>query len=122
MSGAGAELSGDASMNVSQATYVINHLHGGLNFSRRAAPAGDDQLPTVYMLDVKALLRITAEAGMTVIPRADGEPRAFVFAASRPMREWVEAQLSGGRALWLPAKAAKQAPEVEGARSTADDQ
>ena len=102
------------SLHVGQASTVINHLHGGLTVARRGERgAGDDQLPTVYMLDVKALLRVTVETGLTIIPWREGEPRAFVLLATRPMREWVEAQLDSGRALWLPASAKRKLPAVE---------
>ena len=102
------------SLHVGQASTVINHLHGGLTVARRGERgAGDDQLPTVYMLDVKALLRVTVETGLTIIPWREGEPRAFVLLATRPMREWVEAQLDSGRALWLPASAKRKPPTVE---------
>jgi hypothetical protein len=102
------------SLHVGQASTVINHLHGGLTVARRGERgAGEDQLPTVYMLDVKTLLRVTAETGLTTIPWRDGEPRAFVLLATRPMREWVEAQIEGKHPLWLPASAKRKPPTVE---------
>ena len=91
----------DQGLSVASAGTVINHLHGGLTLARRGR-ADPDQLPTVYMLDVKALLRTSAETGLTIIPSRDSEPRALVFLATRPMLDWVAAQTDTGQPLWLP--------------------
>jgi hypothetical protein len=88
---------------MTQAGTTINHVHGDLVLARGSRRAAGDDLPTVYMLDVRELLRVSAETGLTIVPWRDGEPRAFVFLASRPMRDWVEAQLDTDQPLWLPA-------------------
>jgi hypothetical protein len=89
---------------ITSAGTVINHLHGGLTLARRGA-ADPQQLPTVYLLDVKALLRSSSDTGLAVIPWRDGEPRAFLLAATAPMRDWVVDQIDTGQPLWLPARA-----------------
>ena len=91
----------DQGQHITGAGTTINHLHGDLVLARgRPAAAGD--LPTAYMLDVRELLRVSAETGLTIVPWRDGEPRAYVFLASRPMRDWIEAQIGTGQPLWLP--------------------
>lgn len=114
----------EQSLTVTQASTVINHLHGGLTLARSGRRAGaDDQLPTVYMLDVKSLLRVTVETGLTILPWRDGEPRAFVLLATRPVREWVQEQIDGKHPLWLPAPAKHELPATdEAAAGAVEDQ
>jgi hypothetical protein len=109
----------DRALSVVSASTVINHLHGGLTLARRGT-AEPDQLPTVYMLDVKALLRACAGTGLAMVPWRDGEPRAYVFAASSPMRDWVAAQINTGRPLWLPVQSVDAAGPPQDQPHTAE--
>jgi hypothetical protein len=95
----------DQGLHITGGGTTINHLHGNLVLARGGRQAAGADLPTAYMLDVRELLRVSAETGLTIVPWRDGEARAYVFLASRPMRDWVAAQIGTGQPLWLPATA-----------------
>lgn len=93
----------DGPLHIAHANTVIGHLHGGLHLAA-GRRSGNADLPTVYSLDVRALLATAAGVGLAIVPARDGQARAYVLLASRAVNDWVQAEVDGGRPLWLPAE------------------
>jgi hypothetical protein len=61
------------------------------NVHIHAAGSGvDTGVSTTYSLDLRQVLTIARKVGLVVVPNVDGQPQAFILAATPAVREWVE--------------------------------